>query len=88
MNLRAVRGLWHKYVREVFGGVSGNCRQGAELRGIGDEPAWGLYHRLRLFDRRRRDGKLLLRVLKAHEVIRRSAYNGSVSFLRDHHAAL
>ena len=39
MNLRVARELLHQYVREVFGGASGNYRQGRELRGIGDEPA-------------------------------------------------
>lgn len=39
MNLRVARELLHQYVREVFGGASGNYRQGGERRGIGDEPA-------------------------------------------------
>ena len=39
MNLRGARELLHQYVRKVFGGASGNCRQGGELRGIGGEPA-------------------------------------------------
>ena len=51
MNLRVARELLHQYVREVFGGASGNYRQGGERRGIGDEPARVLSHGDELSDR-------------------------------------